>query len=73
MARIRDIPLPLVLDFGQAQRLRFGEFDRILLDDDIDYRWVEDTKYGHVLRAAHDDKIHRDITFEAMFAQSTRT
>jgi hypothetical protein len=52
MARIRDIPLPHVLDFGQAQRLRFEEFDRIILDDDIDWRWVEDTESGHVLQRA---------------------
>jgi putative transposase len=72
MARIRDIPLPHVLDYGQAQRLRFEEFDRIILDDDIDYRWVEDTDHGHVLQAEHDKKIHRGISFEAMFAQSKR-
>jgi putative transposase len=73
MARIRNIPLPHVLDYGQAQRLRFEEFDRITLDDDdIDYRWVEDTDHGHVLQAAHDNKKLRGITFEAMFAQSKR-
>ena len=73
MARIRDIPLPHVLDYGQAQRLRFEEFDRIILDDDdIDYRWVEDTDHGHVLQAEHDKKIHRGISFDAMYAQSKR-
>lgn len=73
MARIRDIPLPHVLDYGQAQRLRFEEFDRIILaDDGIDYRWVEDTDHGHVLQAVHDKKIHRGISFQAMFLQSKR-
>lgn len=71
MARIRDIPQPHVLDFGQVQRLRFAEFDRIILDDGIDYRWVEDTDSGHVLLDVH-SKVYRPITFQAMVVQSRR-
>lgn len=73
MARIREVPPAPMLD-SAPRRLRFEEYDRILLDDGVDWRWEEDDERGkgHILRAAHDAKIRRSISFEQMWMQSRK-
>jgi hypothetical protein len=49
MVHIRDIPLPYPTDTDQPHRLRFGEFDRIIIDQ-TDWTCLETTDDGYILQ-----------------------
>ena len=65
MVKVRHIPGPVDGAFGQPERMRFDDDDRIVIDE-IDWRRHLTNDDGHILQAAHDAKIKREITHARM-------
>lgn len=72
MVKVRQVPDPIAGAFGQPERMRFGDDDRIVLDE-IDWRRRLTNDDGHVFQAAHDDKIKRTFTHAQMKAEAGKT
>jgi hypothetical protein len=72
MVKVRNIPDPVRGAFGQPERMRFGDDDRIVLADDIDWRRLITNEDGHVLQAAHDAKIKRTVTHDQMRTEAAK-
>ena len=49
MVTIRNVPSPAIYAFGQPERIRFEQDDRIILDgpDDADWRPLQTNEDGH--------------------------
>lgn len=65
MVRVRQTPHRIDGASGQPVRMRFGEYDRIVIDD-IDWRCLETNEDGHLFQAEHDGKIRRGYSHEQM-------
>ncbi|MCK1365174.1 hypothetical protein [Bradyrhizobium sp. 62] len=72
MVKVRNIPGPIHGALGQPERMRFGDDDRIILADDIDYRPFFTNDDGHILQAKHDLKIKREISHAEMRVEASK-
>jgi putative transposase len=74
MVAIRNVPSPTINAFGQPERIRFEQDDRIVLDgpDDADWRPLQTNEDGHILQASHDKNIKRALTHEQMRIEATK-
>jgi putative transposase len=65
MVKVRHIPDPVRGAFGQPERIRYGDDDRIVFDE-IDWRRHLTNDDGHIFQAAHDKKIKCSFTHPQM-------
>jgi putative transposase len=65
MVKVRHIPDPVRGAFGQPERIRYGDDDRIVFDE-IDWRRHLTNDDGHIFQAEHDSKIKRSFTHPQM-------